>query len=171
MTRTKEIGYDLVNVLWRDLDGFQSLWNSADTETKDKIVNSIGELAEELVNTKKEMTLKIVKVGSDFIEFDNGMSLSSNHEPDCCEHHWLDFEPLELSDFEGLEFDFSNDNFFERIPDYGIALKPVHGHPVRVAGYGSNNGYYSSQLDLVLSDGQGYYQTWDITECQEWNDY
>lgn len=73
---------------------------------------------------------------------------------------------MTLDDFDGLEFDITSDDFFERIDGYGIALKPLVGCPVRIPGYGSNNGYYSDQLDLVLSDGKNFTKTFDISECQ-----
>jgi len=114
------------------------------------------------------MIVKVVKVDSDSLTFDNGVTLYSNHEQDCCESHWLCFNDLSLEDFEGLEFDLSNDNFFERINGYGIAIKPIFGHPVRVPGYGSNNGYYSSNLELIVSDGKGFEKTFDISECQDY---
>jgi len=116
--------------------------------------------------------LKVVKVDSDSVEFDNGVKLYSNHDQDCCENHYLSMDDLTIDDFEGLEFDLSNDNFFERIEDYGIALKPINGHPVRIPGYGSNNGYYSSNLDLIITnpDGRTTYKEYNISECQDWND-
>ena len=109
---------------------------------------------------------KVVEVTSDNIIFDNGSILSSEHQQDCCEHHYLDFTYVELSDFDGLEFDLSSDKFFNRIPEYGIELVPVSGWGVRIPGYGSNNGYYSSDLTLVLSDGNKS-RTFDISDCQE----
>lgn len=105
---------------------------------------------------------KVIKIDNESIGFDNGITLSSDHETDCCEHHWLSFKDLKLEDFQDLEFDLSNDNLFERVEDYGIRLLPVNGHPVSVPGYGSNNGYYSTNLTLTLSDGR----TFDISECQ-----
>ena len=116
--------------------------------------------------------LKVVKIDSDSLEFDNGMVLFSGHDQDCCEHHYLSLSDLTLDDFKGLEFDLSNDDFFERIEGYGIALKPKNGFPVRIPGYGSNNGYYSTNLALIISntDGRGVFKQYDITECQEWND-
>lgn len=107
--------------------------------------------------------LKVVKIDEESLEFDNGLILSSGHQQECCENHYLSMTDLTLEDFEGLEFDLSNDDFFERIEDYGIALKPIIGFPVRIPGYGYNNGYYSSELTLTLSDGRVY----DVTECQE----
>jgi len=113
--------------------------------------------------------LKVVKVEDEQIEFDNGMKLYSNHDSDCCENHYLSFKDLKLDDFEGLEFDLSNDDFFKKIDDYGIELIPTNGFSVKVPGYGSNNGYYSTNLQLCLS-GNGIEKEWDITECQEISD-
>ena len=110
--------------------------------------------------------LKVVKIDSDSLEFDNGVKLYSNHDADCCESHYLSLSDLTLDDFEGLEFDLTNDNFFEKIEDYGIALKPINGFPVRIPGYGSNNGYYSSNLVLIVTDNKGFKKTFDISECQ-----
>ena len=116
--------------------------------------------------------LKVVKIHSESLEFDNGMILKSFHKSECCEQHYLSVSDLTLDDFNGLEFDLSNDDFFERIKDYGIALKPKNGHPIRIPGYGSNNGYYSDNLSLIITntDGEGVFRQYDITECQKWDD-
>jgi hypothetical protein len=114
--------------------------------------------------------LKVIKVSSDSLEFDNGMILSSDHEQNCCESHFLSLKDLTLDDFKGLKFDLSNDDFFERIENYGIALKPKNGHPVRIPGYGYNNGYYSDNLALTISNTNGIdiFKKYDITNCQKW---
>ena len=112
--------------------------------------------------------LKVVKIDSDTIEFENGVKLFSNHDSDCCESHYLSMSDLTIADFEGLEFDLTKDDFFERIEGYGIALKPLNGHPVRIPGYADNNGYYSSNLTLCLSDYKGFSKEFDITECQDY---
>ena len=118
-------------------------------------------------DTKSKMTnLKVVSFDSESLEFDNGIVLSSYHNQDCCESHYLSLSDLTMADFEGLEFDLSNDNFFERIEDYGIALKPIVGFPVRIPAYGYNNGYYSSDLTLTISNGKNLDKSFDITECQ-----
>jgi hypothetical protein len=98
--------------------------------------------------------------------FDDGTQLYSHHVGDCCEQHYLDFEHINLSEFEGLEFDLSNDNFFERVPDYGIRLIPTNGYPVSIPGYGYNNGYYSDNLALEVSFPDKGNKTYDITDCQ-----
>lgn len=109
----------------------------------------------------------VTKIGSEVLYFNTGETLYSSHEQDCCENHYLSFEHLTLSDFEDLEFDLSDDNFFEKIGGYGIALKPIKGFPVRIPGYGYNNGYYSTELTLILEDSNKQKREFDITECQE----
>jgi hypothetical protein len=115
--------------------------------------------------------LKVVKLDGDEVVFENDIRLSSDHQQDCCESHYLSFNDLTIEDFEGLEFDLSDDKFFNRIEDYGIELVPLKGYTVKVPGYGSNNGYYSSHLDLVLTDGKDFNKTFDITECQDYDPY
>jgi len=112
------------------------------------------------------MNYKVIRVGPEEIEFEKGIKLSSNHNQDCCESHYLCFEHLTIEDFDGLEFNLEEDNFFNRLEWYGIELIPVKGHSVRIPGYGSNNGYYSTDLSLVLS-GLGNTRLFDISECQD----
>jgi hypothetical protein len=118
--------------------------------------------------------VKVVKIDDESLEFDNGVVLTSDHSEYlisdnsqfCCESHYLSFADLTIADFEGLEFDLTSDGFFERIEGYGIALIPLAGFPVRIPGYGHNNGWYSDQLNLVLSDDRGFIKVFDITKCQ-----
>lgn len=113
--------------------------------------------------------MRVVEVLNDGLVFDSGWILKSYHPQDCCESHYLDFEPLSLKDFEDLEFDLTFDGaFFTRIKDFGIALNPKEGWPVRIAGYGDNNGFYSDNIYLMILDENGKELTYfDITECQE----
>ncbi len=115
------------------------------------------------------MPTKVIKLESDTIYFEDGSKLYSDHQRDCCESHYLSLSDLTIKDFEGLEFDLSNDEFFKRIPDYGIEMIPIKGWPVKIPGYGSNNGYYSNQLDLILEQDR-VKKVYDITDCQE-SDY
>ncbi len=110
--------------------------------------------------------MKVKQVTTYEIIFEDGSRLHSDHCQDCCERHWLAFEHIKLEDFDGLEFDLTGDSFFKRIPDYGIELVPIHGYSVRIPGYGSNNGYYSSELTLVLVDSKGERKFFDISDCQ-----
>ena len=117
------------------------------------------------------MNLVTVKEKSDLgITFDNGYVLSSDHDQECCEQHYLDFSDITLSDFENCIFDLDTD-FFENIEDYGIALIPTNNYKIRIPGYGYNNGYYSSELILSLYDSNlKLIKSWDISECQVFPD-
>lgn len=44
--------------------------------------------------------LKVIKVDSESIVFENDIKLYSEHESDCCESHYLSFDDLTLSDLE-----------------------------------------------------------------------
>lgn len=115
--------------------------------------------------------VKVTAVSSDDIVFNDGTHLFSEHEQDCCENHWLSMEHLSLFDFEGLEFDLTTDTFFNRIDDYGIELVPIHGHSVKIPGYGSNNGYYSTNLSLVIENkALKIHKAYDVSNCQIIND-
>ena len=121
-----------------------------------------------------ETTCKVIAIENGWVDgvivFSNGYKLTTHHESDCCEHHYWSLTDLSLSDFDNLEFDFDDDNFFGRIEGYGICLVPVNGFPVRIPAYGSNNGYYSDNLSLVLSKDDKIIKEYDITECQESSD-
>lgn len=111
--------------------------------------------------------VKVIAIDDNIIYFDNGLTLSSYHSIECCEYHYLSFGDLTIDDFESLEFDLTNDNFFNRIKDYGIELIPINGHSVKIPGYGYNNGWYSSKLELILTDNIDFEKIYDISDCQE----
>ena len=113
--------------------------------------------------------LTVVKLSGDGIIFNNGIKLSSDHVRECCERHYLDFSDLTINDFEGLVFNLTSDEFFNRIENYGIELVPINGYPVKVPGYGSNTGNYSSDFALALTDNNDIIKKFDISECQEWD--
>jgi len=113
------------------------------------------------------MKAKVATIEFRQIVFDNGWSLYSEHEQDCCESHSLDFKSLELSEFDGLVFDLNSKSLYNKVPDFGIELIPIAGHPVRIAGHSSNNGYYSSNLHICLKDDKSTVIFLDdISECQ-----
>lgn len=113
------------------------------------------------------MKVTVKDVSAVGLLFDNGAELSSAHDQDCCEDHYLHFGDLTIEDFDELEFDLSGDNWFRRIEGYGIELVPIHGHTVKIPGYGTNNGYYSSNLDLVLEVDGAPARVYKIDECQD----
>ena len=111
--------------------------------------------------------IKVIEVTSRGIKFDNGATLTSEHNSECCEWHELTFSDLTLEDFNDLEFDLTKDSFFKRIPDYGIELVPIEGWSVKIPGHGYNNGYYGDNIDLVIYSKDGKkYKSFDVSECQ-----
>ena len=114
--------------------------------------------------------VKVIKVESDKLTFEDGVELYSEHDADCCETHFLSFEDLSIDDFDGLEFNFASDRFFKGIDEYGIELTPIKGHSVKIPGYGYNNGYYSSNLTLVIRTSEGFLKQFDISDCQDIKD-
>ena len=115
--------------------------------------------------------VKVIKVDGYGIKFDNDCYLTSEHQQDCCESHELTFSDLTLADFEGLEFNLTNGNFFKRIPDYGIELVPIKGHTVKIPGHGYNNGYYGTNIEMIIwRPDNTVYKSYDVTECQQIDD-
>lgn len=112
------------------------------------------------------MSTKIKKIQDDEIIFEDGHRLSSYHDSDCCEWHHLGFDDIEDFDYDDLLFDLSNDYFFTRIEGYGIQLNALNNFPLRIPGYGVNNGYYSSNLSLILTDINGESKSYNVSECQ-----
>jgi len=113
--------------------------------------------------------LKVVKIESNMLVFEDGTKLLSEHGRVCCEKHYLCFDDLDISDFDDLEFDLTNDDFFNRVEGYGIELKPIKGYVVRVPGYGDNTGYYSSNIDLLIVDANGKkIKSYDVSVCQDY---
>ena len=118
--------------------------------------------------------MKIKKIDKLYnaIVFENGWRLTSHHEQDCCEEHYLDFTSIEFDEVKDLDFDLENPKeIIEKVEGYGIRLKPKNGYPVAIPGYACNNGYYSSNLTLYLYDDKDHAVfTLDITECQKWDE-
>ena len=113
---------------------------------------------------------KVISVGGVLV-FDTGHILSDEHNQDCCESHYLSFDDLKVEDFAHLDFDLTG-NFFERVEDFGIRLISTNGTAIPIPGYGSNNGYYGSNIDLVLQDGTGKeIARFDVSECQKYDEY
>lgn len=44
--------------------------------------------------------MKVIESNEGLVKFDNGLVISSEHERDCCEHNYLDFEQMTV----GREF-------------------------------------------------------------------
>lgn len=125
--------------------------------------------------------MKIKKIEYGIIEFDNGNVLTDHHQQDCCEHVYADFENLQVltkigsnsMSSEDLEFDenlFANIELMEGV---GFKIKDKNGIELFVSCYDFQNGYYSSDLELVYTknvNGIKIKEKIDITNCSK-SDY
>lgn len=158
---------------------FQKQGMLFDMEEIDKLVKIFTDYKQSIIKKVEEVELhetpyaKVVKICSngfayhDNLVFDNGYTIYSYHEPDCCEQHYLSLGDLTMDHFEGLVFDLTDDGkFFNPVPGFGIELLPVNGFPIRIPGYASNNGYYSENLSLGLSRPGHQDILFDIEHCQ-----
>ena len=123
--------------------------------------------------------MKIKKIEEEVVTFDDDSKLFSDHDQDCCESHYLDFEILKnynisnktgkTIDIYQQEFDFSNGVPFKRVEGMGILLFDKEGNSYLINGYGYNNGYYGTNIDLVYHKGKEKH-IYDVTECQKIED-
>ena len=114
---------------------------------------------------KNKVFAKIVRVEPEILHMDNGWTVESYHPQDCCESHWLDFPPA-ADELIGETLNLS-DEFFQRVPGYGIKLCVEGGHPIPIAGYGSNNGYYGDAIFIQVRDEKGeMVEEYDVSRCQ-----
>ena len=81
------------------------------------------------------------------------------HEADCCEHVYADFEsiPREFVGKDGRErnifyvdFEEDLDKLIEEVEGQGFMLCAKDGSKVLVNCYDIQNGYYSSNLEVIL---------------------
>ena len=88
--------------------------------------------------------MRILKITEDAIEFDNGKYISFDHDQDCCENNYADFEQL---DSLAREVDFSEPIVFEEC-EYGFRFGNPPINMFFVPCYSEQNGYYSNELDI-----------------------
>lgn len=69
---------------------------------------------------RRSDVMKIKEVNTNYILFDNGSRITFDHEQDCCETNYADFEQLEDL---ALEYEFENDLIFEVVPENGFRLE------------------------------------------------
>lgn len=100
--------------------------------------------------------MKIIKITDEEILFDNGCKLTYYHDQDCCEDNYADFTQLEDTGIENEEFEF-NTKMFEFKDEEGFRLVAQSGNKYFVPCYSCQNGWYSSGLDIIFTNGIGKY--------------
>lgn len=117
--------------------------------------------------------MKIVKIGKDclydqYIEFDNGETLSYYHDQECCEQVFADFGNMQVMGVQPENFVYAHElDFFEDvldsivpIEDLGFYLVSKQGICILVSCYNRQFGYYSDDLTLCYRG-----KALDISKC------
>ena len=92
--------------------------------------------------------MKIEKIENGRIIFDNGNTISYDHDQDCCEQNYADFEQL---DDLGRAYDFDESTMqFEFVEDAGFRFGDAR-QMFFVPCYSDQNGYYTTQIDIYYN--------------------
>lgn len=104
--------------------------------------------------------MKIKQIDEDKIVFDNNYELRYYHEQDCCESVYADFEMLKNYNvsvktgkninIKEIEFAETLESLVEGVPQAGFNIISITGEKFFVPCYNEQNGYYSSDLELIL---------------------
>lgn len=93
--------------------------------------------------------MKIVNVTDEFIEFEDGSKITYDHDQDCCEYNYAQFDAL---DDIALNTDFDLDELaFQAIDGSGFRFGNLPSKMFFVPCYSFQNGYYSSDIDIYFN--------------------
>lgn len=94
--------------------------------------------------------MRISKVTSDAITFDNGNKITFDHLQDCCEQNYADFNQIEEM---ALNYDFDEDLQFEPVKRAGFRFGNRNKNMMFfIPCYSEQNGYYSSDIQIYYDD-------------------
>ena len=92
---------------------------------------------------------KIVHIDENELRFSDGTTIHCDHEQDCCEYNYADFNAL---DDLARNYDFNTSKLtFHAVDGVGFSFGD---HPQRmffVPCYSEQNGYYSDMIDVYLN--------------------
>ena len=104
--------------------------------------------------------MKIKEINENSIIFDNGYKLEYYHEQDCCEIVYADFEVLKnynVSTKTGKNIKIEEIEFSENLREFAVGIEKMGFNMISKIGekffipcYNDQNGYYSSDLELIL---------------------
>ena len=89
--------------------------------------------------------MKVIEVTEEYILFDNGNTLTYDHDQDCCEHNYADF--LSVKE-EILDMHFEEDLIFEMVDNAGFRFGSNPLQMIFIPCYSEQNGYYTQEIDI-----------------------
>ena len=92
--------------------------------------------------------MKIKEVNDEKILFDNGNTITFDHEQDWCEYNYAQFDALEELAFE-VEFD--EDLTFEAVDGSGFRFGNLPQKMFFIPCYSSQDGYYTDYIDIYYN--------------------
>ena len=95
--------------------------------------------------------MKIIEVNDEKLLFDNGSVITFDHEQDCCEFNYAQFDALEPLAFK-VEFD--EELTFEEVEEAGFRFGNLPQKMFFVPCYSDQNGYYSSNICIYYNGKQ-----------------
>ena len=108
--------------------------------------------------------MKIIEIKENKIIFDNEYELESYHEQDCCEDVYADFEVLKdynvstktgkTINIKDIDFEEHLEYLIQGIENEGFNMISKIGEKFFIPCYNFQNGYYSSELELILKRGE-----------------
>ena len=92
--------------------------------------------------------MKIKKITSEKILFDNGNEITFDHDQDCCEDNYADFEQL---DDIARNAEFSPKLKFKAVNEAGFRFGDSPRNMYFVPCYSEQNGYYTTHIDIYYN--------------------
>ena len=90
--------------------------------------------------------MKIEYIDNKRICFDNGSEITFDHDQECCEHNYADFEQIDEPEIYDIEFD--EDLKFESVEKAGFRFGSNPTQMIFVPCYSEQNGWYTSNVDI-----------------------
>lgn len=92
---------------------------------------------------------KIKEINDEMILFDDGSKITYDHERDCCEHNYADFEQID-DIAKNTDFD-TRAMIFEAVEDSGFRFGNEN-KMFFVPCYSDQNGYYTAEIDIYYNN-------------------
>lgn len=93
--------------------------------------------------------MKIKTIDEYAITFDNGNTITFDHDYDCCEWNYADFQQI---DDIARNWKFNENLDFESVEGSGFRFGNLPNKMVFVPCYSEQNGYYSSDIDIYYNN-------------------